>query len=729
MIHSNFFTNTCKRLHFFSADIRSLPMKKITKITIIAAAILLATNTYSAEPVNNDDWLHVDGNQIVDIEGKKVWLTGANWFGFNAGERTFHGLWSVNLDSTVQAIAERGINILRVPISTELLYEWSQGSTTLPNVNTSTNPELVDKTDLEIFDIFLAIAKKYGIKVLLDVHSAEADNSGHVYRMWYKGEMTSEIFYQSWEWVTARYQNDDTILAMDIENEPHGKPWTDTDFAKWDNSTDVNNWKYACETASKRILDINPNMLVLCEGIESFPADGINWISKDKNEYLNNWWGGNLQGVKDYPIDLGEHQDQLVYSPHDYGPLVYKQPWFYEGFNKDTLYNDVWKDNWMFIHEEGIAPLLLGEWGGFMDGGDNEKWMIAIRDLIIEHGLHHTFWCINPNSGDTGGLLNNDWKTWDEEKYALFEPSLWKTDNGKFIGLDHQVVLGNATVGTNVTEYYNSLAPFVTINTPAEGSNVLTGQTFELSFKTNKLTGVNVYLDGKLVTATTDEQVTLTAPTVEKTFTVKLVGNVANGDEIATLASLNLNAVEVLPAEISILSPADGSKIEQSKDFSLEISLKNAAGYTAVFNGQSQTVTSGGDVSFTAPEQVGVYPVNVTAIDVNSQPVAVTDTIDIEVIDRTVHCKAGNENVWNTGFVINDVSITNTGGNAAPWSVELHFDTDITFVNGWNGTFNQIDSKTLSITAFQNLAAGQRHNFGFQANHSGTFSSPNCVVK
>ena len=126
---------------------------------------------------------------------------------------------------------------------------------------------------------------------------------------------------------------------------------------------------------------------------------------------------------------------------------------------------------------------------------------------------------------------------------------------------------------------------------------------------------------------------------------------------------------------------------------------------------------------------MGVYPVNVTAIDVNSQPVAVTDTIDIEVIDRTVHCKAGNENVWNTGFVINDVSITNTGGNAAPWSVELHFDTDITFVNGWNGTFNQIDSKTLSITAFQNLAAGQRHNFGFQANHSGTFSSPNCVVK
>jgi len=51
-------------------------------------------------------------------------------------------------------------------------------------------------------------------------------------------------------------------------------------------------------------------------------------------------------------IDLGKHQKQLVYSPHDYGPLVHKQPWFYEGFNKETLYNDCWRDNWAYIHEK-----------------------------------------------------------------------------------------------------------------------------------------------------------------------------------------------------------------------------------------------------------------------------------------------------------------------------------------------------------------------------------------
>ncbi len=26
------------------------------------------------------------------------------------------------------------------------------------------------------------------------------------------------------------------------------------------------------------------------------------------------------------------------------------------------------------------------------------------------------FWCVNPNSGDTGGIFNNDWMTADEKK-------------------------------------------------------------------------------------------------------------------------------------------------------------------------------------------------------------------------------------------------------------------------------------------------------------------------
>ncbi len=407
----------------------------------------------------NDDWLHTEGNQIVDSAGNPVWLTGTNWFGFNASERVFHGLWQGNLEQIIKAMTERGINMLRVPISTQLLLEWKNGQFSPPNVNTYANPELVGMNSLQIFDHFLKVSKKYGLKVLIDGHSADADNSGHFYPVWYKGTVTPELFYQSWEWLTARYKNDDTILAMDIKNEPHGKAYSETIFAKWDSSTDINNWKYACETASKRILAINPNLLVLCEGIEVYPKAGFTFSSRNELDYHSNWWGGNLRGVRDHPISLGANQDQLVYSPHDYGPSVFQQPWFYPGFTKATLYADVWRDNWFFIHEQNIAPLLIGEWGGFMDGGANQRWMVAMRDFIAEKRIHHTFWCLNPNSGDTGGLLLNDWVTWDEAKYALLKPSLWADRVGKFVSLDHKVPLGNSAVGTTVTQYYQNGNP------------------------------------------------------------------------------------------------------------------------------------------------------------------------------------------------------------------------------------------------------------------------------
>ncbi|PZG21180.1 endoglucanase, partial [Micromonospora craterilacus] len=420
--------------------------------TVGAAAVVAAAPT--------SDWLRTDGNKIVDEAGNQVWLTGANWFGFNASERVFHGLWSANIETITRQMAERGINIVRVPISTQLLLEWKAGQTVRPNVNTYVNPELNGLNNLQVFDYWLGLCEKYGLKVMLDVHSAEADNSGHVYPVWWKGSVTTELFYQGWEWITTRYRTNDTIVAMDIKNEPHGTP-NDPQRAKWDSSTDQDNFKYACETAGRRILAINPNVLILCEGIEVYPRPGATWNSPNTNpdrspNYFYNWWGGNLRGVAQHPVNLGAHQRQLVYSPHDYGPLVFEQPWFAGNFDKNSLTNDVWRPNWFYIHEQNIAPLLVGEWGGRL-GQDarQDRWMAALRDLMVENGIHHTFWCLNPNSGDTGGLLLDDWTRWDETKYNLLKPALWQ-HNGKFVGLDHQVRLGgtNSTTGISLGERY-----------------------------------------------------------------------------------------------------------------------------------------------------------------------------------------------------------------------------------------------------------------------------------
>lgn len=389
-----------------------------------------------------DDWLSTNGSKIVDQDGNEVWLTGCNWFGYNTGTNCFDGLWACDLDSSITAIADHGFNLLRIPISTELVNQWEDGEYPTANYNQATNSYLNGMNSLEIFDYVIGQCRANGIKIMMDFHCAVTDSMGHMKPLWVEGDITEDDYFRALEWIAKRYQNDDTIVAIDLENEPHGKPH-ESPRAKWDNSKDSDNWKYIAEQAAKKVLDQNPNLLVMVEGIEIYPIDiqkNGDFSSTNEKDYYFNWWGGNLRGVKDHPLDLGKYQDQLVYSPHDYGPSVYQQPWFQGGYSYESLQKDCWNDNWFFIQKDNIAPLLIGEWGGFMTE-PNLTWMTHLRKFIKENRINHTFWCFNANSGDTGGLVLDDFTTWDEEKYEFVKDVLWQKD-GKFVGLDHEIPLG-----------------------------------------------------------------------------------------------------------------------------------------------------------------------------------------------------------------------------------------------------------------------------------------------
>ncbi len=401
-----------------------------------------------------DDWLFAKGSKIVDKDGNEVWLTGVNWFGYNTGTNTFDGLWASDLNRSIQEIANHGFNIIRIPISAELILSWSKGEYPDANFNQATNDYLVGMDSLQIFEYVIGQCRANGLKLIIDIHSAETNASGHTVNLWYTDKISTNDYLASLSWMADRYKNDDTILVYDLKNEPHGKPYEGTAAAKWDNSKDANNWKYVAEQAANAVLEKNPNVLVFVEGIEIYPTDikkNGDFSSTDEKDYYFNWWGGNLRGVADNPVNLGKYQDKLVYSPHDYGPTVYEQPWFQGDYDYDSLMKDCWKDNWFYIYEQSIAPLHIGEWGGFMTE-PNITWMTYMRQLIKEHRLHHTFWCFNANSGDTGGLVLDDFTTWDEEKYAFVKEVLW-SDNGKFIGLDHEIPLG--INGVSLGDYYN----------------------------------------------------------------------------------------------------------------------------------------------------------------------------------------------------------------------------------------------------------------------------------
>ncbi len=449
-----------------------------------------------------DDWLHVEGDKIVDMNGNEVWLTGVNWFGYNVGSQVFDGVWSINMHQALNEIADHGFNLLRVPMSTQILLQWKNGEPdpSVPKVNEWKNPELTLQgieggTPMYSFDIWnMAVkwCKENGIKIMMDIHSATTNAAGHNYALWYDSNYSEKDWLDALAWFADYYKNDDTIIAIDLKNEPHGKK-DDGIFAKWDGSTDANNWRYAAEKGAKACLDKNPNLLIMVEGIEVYPKfeKGFDWNSgstdyahygdPDYQPYHGAWWGGNFRGARDYPVNLGEHQSQLVYSPHDYGPLVYAQTWFNKDFSRETLLDDYWRDTWAYLVEEKLSPLLMGEWGGFIDEandptGDNKKWMQILRDYMIEKRIHHTFWCFNENSSDTGGLIAGkcNWEHWDEEKYEFVKPSLWQDDDGMFISLDHKIPLG--ANGMSLSDYYNGTRPEPK-TTPEETTDTTTETT------------------------------------------------------------------------------------------------------------------------------------------------------------------------------------------------------------------------------------------------------------
>ena len=485
-------------------------MKKLTKAfaALASAAAMALTATASVMPMdynelaskaadtNNDDWLHAEGSRLYDMNGNEVWLTGANWFGFNCSENCVHYLWSADVDDVLKEVADRGINVIRFPISTELLVSWMEGT---PNPVSSVsgnadpaftiNPDFVEadgktlKDSMQIFDIIMQKCKKYGIKAFIDIHSPHSDNSGHNYNLWYgKAGVTTEVWIETLVWLAEKYKNDDTLIGYDLKNEPHGKGQEGDEAAKWDGSKDENNWAYAATRCAEAILDVNPNALIFVEGVEqslSGAMEGDYWgipDRRDNSPYIGAWWGGNFRGAREYPIVPKQGTSQIVYSPHDYGPSVYAQTWFDKDFTEQTLLDDYWYDTWAWINAEDVAPELIGEWGGHMEG-DNLKWMLLLRDYMIKNHINHTFWCLNTNSGDTGGLWDSLGFTqgsgtsidWNEPKYEMFEESLWQTQKtGKYIGLDHEVALG--ANGISLNDFYANYAA-------SEGSNLDGGKT------------------------------------------------------------------------------------------------------------------------------------------------------------------------------------------------------------------------------------------------------------
>ena len=364
--------------------------------------------TRSGREINRTgNYLSLSGTQLIDSQGNSVRLTGVNWFGFETSNMLTHGLWTRDYESMLQQISDLGFNCIRLPFCDAML-----ASETPVNVNTwgpdpytgahPMNAELEGATPLEALDIILDRARDMGLKIILDSHSRNAD--GYMAEeLWYTDNISEEEWIANWVMLAERYLDNDAVIGCDINNEPHGQ-------ATWGGSPETD-WKSAAERCGNAILQVNPNVLIIVEGVEQF-----------QNDYY--WWGGNLMGVMNDPVEL-IYPEKLVYSPHEYGPEVHLQPWF-DSFVFPYNMSGIWNTHFGFIMIEDIGHLLMGEFGIGDEsyyGGVAGEWFSFLMDYIGPE-YSWTYWCMNPNSGDTGGILMDDWVSVHDWKMDYLIPHL-----------------------------------------------------------------------------------------------------------------------------------------------------------------------------------------------------------------------------------------------------------------------------------------------------------------
>ncbi|MEM6631135.1 MAG: glycoside hydrolase family 9 protein [Bacteroidota bacterium] len=362
------------------------------------------------------NFLSVRGNKLLDARGNEVRLTGVNWFGFETQLNVFHGLFSRDMYSVLKQIKDLGFNTIRLPWSNDMLKPGAKiGSVQVnpsgrdPYTGDPLNPYIAAlSSPLEVLDLVIQWCEENNLKIVLDNHSRAAD--GYLNEnLWYTDEVPEEKWIADWVFLADRYKEYAALAVADLNNEPHNGNNINVTWGYGDPAYD---WAKAAERCAEAIWEVNPNIVICVEGIQM-----------DKSG-KNAWWGGNLADVRDYPLQVSK-PDKLIYSHHEYGPEVHNQPWFQVPefpTNLDTL----WDHRWSFIHTQNIGHLLMGEFGIKEEnsfGGISKTW---ISELMEKFGgeFSWTFWCMNPNSGDTGGILQDDWTSINDWKMDILRPYL-----------------------------------------------------------------------------------------------------------------------------------------------------------------------------------------------------------------------------------------------------------------------------------------------------------------
>lgn len=364
-------------------------------VVILIGSLLLNTiiqGKKAKSAILGQGYWHTNGAQILDSNNQSVQIAGINWFGFETHDYVADGLQYRSYKSILDQIKTLGYNTVRLPYSNQLF-----DATSMPQgINYKVNPDLRGLRGLQLIDKIVNYASLIGLHIILDQHRPDSEAQS---ALWYTAAYPETRWISDWQMLATHYKNNSMVLGADLHNEPHAP-------ACWGCGNVAIDWQLAAQRAGDAILSINPHWLIFVEGVNCYAPNGTTAGTAADPCY---WWGGNLEGVRTHPVKLSV-PNQLVYSVHDYPASVFPDSWF-SASNYPANLTGVWDHYWGFVYKQGIAPVWIGEFGTELQTKKDQQWFSSLVNYIKVGHLNWTFWSFNPDSGDTGGLLYDDWKT------------------------------------------------------------------------------------------------------------------------------------------------------------------------------------------------------------------------------------------------------------------------------------------------------------------------------
>ncbi|KAJ0391824.1 hypothetical protein P43SY_011304 [Pythium insidiosum] len=235
-----------------------------TALAALATALALASGAYAAD--SNDtspaaptptflDFKSAKGALYAD--GKRFYIKGVNWFGFETIESVVQGLWpfGTTAGEAFDLLKNYDVNALRLPLALDSILKDQE----VDRDQTAGTPSLAGKSYLEVLDYVIGEARARNILVLLVNHRMEAAEPD------FPDVAEPKKIIPALKVLAERYCNNAAgwnVIGVDLKNEPKGT-------ATWGTGDASTDWDLQAAEIGNAVLDKCKRWLIFVEGVQT----------------------------------------------------------------------------------------------------------------------------------------------------------------------------------------------------------------------------------------------------------------------------------------------------------------------------------------------------------------------------------------------------------------------------------------------------------------------------